>query len=1581
MGCVYNYKGILFNSELELDDFLLENKDLLKSHSDIVFSRDGRIIKNAQRRTKQILDEHFIPLETIRAEKQEQSQQSSAFNYHLTDDSNIGLYSKYIGVTEFLSKFKNGEKLLYPEFREPEYWAVRKRFWSSYDGSDANAFFTPEEIEDIFEGGEVHALISEDEVTAAINKIKGKWEKMAKIGTGIHRVMQDYFGETSGGTPVMNLNPYLQQEYFKSKIDSSLVPPEALGDAIARCEELKKYLFDTFGRDIIFMPELVVKAPTNQSRDGNTFDTLVGIIDLAVIDRDGNVHVIDYKTSPIPYKSNRSSEVKTRTYKYQLATYQRMLSKYGINMANSRLLVVPLELTEFHADDSGEYTFKGIKAIDKKVIADDLTSEIKLDKHILSNLDEFMPEPVITSMSTENLLQYVRGRVSNCFQGYNPAIEDLDERAADLVKDVKQDATTGKYRYRLPGMKQPIIAETKEDLINQLKKELKDQEVTNDQRVDSIIDTLKQAIQEGDLHPQFKINSKFTKDPQGDVEWFNKNLAQYCNGNWTVLDCEPAKELGIILLLNTNGLLDVVKISPYNLNKEFKFNKGTTIVGNAMDDITAQNMPKSTILKATQGNIELMETMFFLNNIKGLFEGQVSYIGQIKVTNPRMQEGNPTTDNSVILYNYKQLSKLFPDAEVKNNFLDGTIKMVTWVDRAYYTFKEIMAFIPEMSRSKAGIWSSFNSCKSDLDKNINDPEGLKTTLTELRDMLREKFPSLQALKPENYSGEPEQELYRMVTMALGELNGVVYHQLQDKNNDWLNKVNIFKGIQGLRLDNPGNTSSKFLNEATNFIYSAYQNIRADLNRYQGPINELTQKLKNSKGFGYLKERTIGNQVKLYENMFDPLYDDDLVLKNPWDTGNDLYLEEERNFLKYFLKTVNLNRYKADFVGLSDSQIEDKIQSNIKYLRVPLTFGGSDTIIALKGLMPAIKDKLSSLSPKNIVKRTQEAIDGFLSDEERDIVKSHEQIWEMQNRFDRGERDDTRLDDIKRIGIERFERNLETVLLKHLFAYSEKENINKILPSLESMAMYITQSGNDRNTKYEAESRYLIDYVKNKVFNQPIMDERSQKMHAYLSKAMSFTSKLALGLSPTQLYQHLNGLWIDISLIYTNPDGTHAFSVENMRDAYFFVAKDFVHYGNKRSLSEALNDFYGLNDRDMNLYVDRIKSGQYNFWNVDSFLFRFASRPDYYNRLTIFGARMRADGCWDAHSLDENGNLKYDWSKDTRYNLVAQYGLNYKSNDPEYIKQRQRYLAVAKQMVQEGTRNQDGTLFKVGDALPKAYSTQESSAYKDEIDWKYGFYSHESKSLMQSSLIGGLMLQMYTYWSGKKNQYFAESGIKQRGRMEQLQINGKLQWAEVDANGELTGEFTETNTGIPYMIWQGQFQEGIIITLRKTCEALWEGGLNEMNFKEGWDNCISQIWNNPDEKLRNTYRANLKQFQYDLTMFLILGELFGDMLVKASMEYQKKNKNKQFSDAVENTLLQLGPKMLRQSVMDFNFFDSFAGRLVSWNPFALSSMTQLVNNYSRAIFGEQRFYDAFVNTTTATRTLRPIFEFINPKEDE
>jgi len=51
------------------------------------------------------------------------------------------------------------------------------------------------------------------------------------------------------------------------------------------------------------------------------------------------------------------------------------------------------------------------------------------------------------------------------------------------------------------------------------------------------------------------------------------------------------------------------------------------------------------------------------------------------------------------------------------------------------------------------------------------------------------------------------------------------------------------------------------------------------------------------------------------------------------------------------------------------------------------------------------------------------------------------------------------------------------------------------------------------------------------------------------------------------------------------------------------------------------------------------------------MFRMASRPDFYNRLTIFGAQMRGDGCWDAHYV-KDGRLVYDMTLDKRFDLFV-----------------------------------------------------------------------------------------------------------------------------------------------------------------------------------------------------------------------------------------------------------------------------------------------------------------------------------------
>jgi hypothetical protein len=69
--------------------------------------------------------------------------------------------------------------------------------------------------------------------------------------------------------------------------------------------------------------------------------------------------------------------------------------------------------------------------------------------------------------------------------------------------------------------------------------------------------------------------------------------------------------------------------------------------------------------------------------------------------------------------------------------------------------------------------------------------------------------------------------------------------------------------------------------------------------------------------------------------------------------------------------------------------------------------------------------------------------------------------------------------------------------------------------------------------------------------------------AVAGRVKQIASFLALAFSPVQgLYQTIQGLWQDISLIIRKPDGTQAFTLKNMYDAAKIVYKDMFHYSDK-----------------------------------------------------------------------------------------------------------------------------------------------------------------------------------------------------------------------------------------------------------------------------------------------------------------------------------------------------------------------------------------------------------------------------------
>jgi hypothetical protein len=303
------------------------------------------------------------------------------------------------------------------------------------------------------------------------------------------------------------------------------------------------------------------------------------------------------------------------------------------------------------------------------------------------------------------------------------------------------------------------------------------------------------------------------------------------------------------------------------------------------------------------------------------------------------------------------------------------------------------------------------------------------------------------------------------------------------------------------------------------------------------------------------------------------------------------------------------------------------------------------------------------------------------------------------------------------------------------------------------------------------------------------------------------------------------------LYFTNPQvnykGEKVFTIKNLKKASTLVYSDLFKHTNVVTLSSGVNELYGLNDQDTSSYVQNNMSNKNGIFNIDRLAYKMSSRPDYYNRLTIFLTQMESDGCLDAHSI-KDGELVYDWKKDKRFDAFA----NGNTGDPRYNEQRALYVRMMKQLEKEGCRDSNGELIVWKNeyltnpkALPKAYTTQQSEGYKALADQIYGYYSHERKSMIHSTLLGALFMQFKTYWSGKKNQYLQKGGVKLQGRyVMATDAEGKQLYWKIDENGNLTDEMTTEKQSIevPVYKWEGQWQEGIFVTIAEILRDIKDG---------------------------------------------------------------------------------------------------------------------------------------------------------------
>lgn len=1591
MACTYIFDGHTFNSEVALDDFLLESGQYLSQLGDIVFSFTSKqnhtysMIDSIKENSKKEWGKY---MEWIADEK----------THVYGEDGEVEVVEKpYIGVNEYLASLTDPQ--LFPEFRKESYWNNRFNSWK-------NGKFTDSEKEVLgidptateIELKNQYSSATNTQLDEFRNKIEIKWKAQCKSGDAIHEVMQLYFKRSFGkfGFEQPNVTSYIlnnMQEKHKKYLPKDSNGNIDISSILEQAKSIHAQLKSELQTDnLMFFPEFIISDEiTKQGK--KQADKIIGKIDLLVIDAEGKIHIVDYKTSI----KNSVDSAKELTYKYQLATYQRMLNRKGVQTYGSKLIVAPIKLNNFRLEND-EYIYDNVNTNNTLDVLNIITS-----KNILDNIEEILPARNDITVTTQEAIETTENWIENSYPKY---ISDKLQDEKSTIKYLKRRGVFDKknsnnqYEYQPNDSSEKIVADSEPELVKKVIKFNKSLLPKKLEVTHQIKGHLKKGMKEGTLDLPIFRSARNGISPT----WLQDKFSKYCDGNWEIMENQTWDYFGIIALKNTdNKQVDLIRISTNSLktnHTEFKNNKGyykgIGLTGKWLSDADENSKADSLMLEAVNGNIELMELMCLLNTTGGLERnGPDGYkIGNIGVINPWQSE-MLMPSNEELIYSFNQLEKHNP---LKIN---KGLSFINRFERVHNIVNDIMQ--AGENKKWGGDYGMFkgihNSCTSLFD-NIADDITVQQQIDKLIELDKilhsDNFKRADELDA-NYTDSKNLEqmhirLHREIQLSIAALQGIHFRQQLKDHNKWAESILIWKkGLTGSYTDNAGNLSSETLNLVTKLVFEAYQNIRDEISRENIKLSKYTQKLKDEKGINYITQQTVVNQVNLYKNLFVEK-DGDLLFKDINDSSLSV---AEKEYLEYALDVINKNRHHCSEQDLK----EMKDSYDLKYYRVPLAMGSFDSLASTQNMTAILKEKLKEFNPKYIFEKAQRKIEG-IEYIERTENNSNEIIFKMTNMFDCGEQSvEKRLKLIQDVGINNLERNLETLVLKHQFAYSQKEHLDRVFPTIKAATIHLQQEGANGNEVYTQDLKYVKDYIESKILNRSIVDPRMKEANKILTAIRNAASRLTLAFSPVQMfYQPLQGFWQTVSLIARKPDGTEVFSAKNISKAYSIVYKDFFNFSGNPTLISRLNEHYGINDMDMTQFVERILKNKKGIWNMDDLMMKFSNRPDYYNRMVLFVAQMLEDGSFYAHSLNKDGELVYNWKEDKRFEKFAA-NPNLKTNDPEYNKQKSLYYTVANQFVVEHTKNANGTPFEVNMSnpmpLPRAYTTKEAESIKNVGDSIYGYYSHERKSLIQATALGSMWLQFKTYWSSKKDQYLRKGGVKLQGRFVHKveKYNNpdgtvtEVKWYyQTDSEGNILKDEppipdkkpNENYTGpiatqdsqkiAPYTVWQGQWQEGILLTIADVFKN-----------KHIFDN-IKSKWNEENDILRNCYRSNLKQLGIDLFMFGILGSLLSALLGDWLKDLKEENKqNKDFMTGVGIAAANIMVYSVKNSFLDFNFFDSIGSPLGQWTPFAFDWTGRQASNVYKIATGDTDFWDGIVNISSAGKQFKPMFDSLKPDQ--
>lgn len=1255
---------------------------------------------------------------------------------------------------------------------------------------------------------------------------------------------------------------------------------------------------------------------------------VVGIhVDKLYLDASGKLHVINFKftsSDPSTWSIN-----KIKKYEYEMAMIKKILADNGLDTRGATFVNIPIIL-QYDGDNTIDIRIPqnssdgiisyNVSSLSKGSVTSPIAQrELEIDKYFNTPEFEFKNIKVGSDLSKADLF------LKTLNPEYDVNSEGLKISAKEWIRseydkgNITLDHTKSKYKVILPDGSEVYVDSLthptrNQDILEVVQENLDKINLEKTIIMPELIKGLKNAY----IRKQTYFDARGFKFNQGYLQstlskYFQKHDIDGEEYIWELIteseDATPLADRGILLFLNKQTKqIDVVITSPFQCKAliPMKYSQKGILGQYTMD------LGSTSVLSATYGNMELMRVAAVLNEVKNdLPEG--SKLGDIKLITPYNRGEGLRHDAKYVINEYSKLCRFLNKVSEENNFKNN-FSQNDFVDQLVLIFDAYNEIINLSNASQS----------SNLPFDI---EGLKNQKL-LAGQLQAIEELIVQIETSNKIGASPEEIIQNLNSADPIRRGIA--TIYTEAVKFLNYHTGFKRAQVAyiskfeRVVMPQYANSdENVRHISNLYTKALDRIAQEFQTSYGPIRFKVIEFKEKQGFSKLQANLGANANKLYENFYETVTDPDTGKEkktwkfvNPYDPISSRKLnEDEKRMLKIALFQFNKVRsiqtgVKFNFTlqDINSSNYLEFIENNKNvFFLVPLKKASISTRNEhfLQDKINATKEEFKKLQQVGCQEYMKDALSTKSKRREYDDGNHNpnSNIYDMvvENHMVMSEIPEHRAKLLKQKDDSYFETNLEYLLADYTEQSIAKKHLERVALYGRCMIFQMKLQGESEGTNttnlLKQSASEIEDFLKLNVFGQTLLDDLEQQFVQFMSPARKLMTNLYIAANlRSAMRDSFEGLWQNMSrtISHYQTDLTSKYLMQGYKEVIENVFK------NDRSLNicSELCLRYRLSNTDAAKISERAKTDRGGLLNPSELAFSTLRAPDFLNRMTLFVARCKQDGVWDAFSIND-GQLVYNWKKDKRFAAFASENIAH----PDYMNQKALYYNSI-----DLYNKEHGTELTFKDDLPEPYSQDEIRKFKEFSDSIYGAYDKSQKAKYEHLVLGQTLGVFSTWFNGHTAAWFRRRGFydpyftqnDEKGNM-LIKRNDAGNELWFDENGNIfekrdDGKFYNSDSGeevtienpVPVIARMPVQVQGIYYTLKDSWHVLSESGFSYKEFKK---NVLDYKCN----------RDNFRKLATELLFLAILSALFGFVFTPM---YDDHKKRKDMDNILQDALVEL-----------------------------------------------------------------------------